>query len=309
MSNVGFPSSSSHNNGNGVQQIAFGVADGVGGWADSGVDAADFAHALCDNMASASAHYPDSFGGSANAQHPLRPTALLEHGYQSVLQDGRILAGGSTACVALAGTDGTLEVANLGDSGYAHLSPLRLNSVSQPQTHAFNTPFQLSKIPPRVVAQAALFGGQPYADYPTDAHITRCELAHGDVLVLATDGVWDNLSPEDILRTICRVMVGMGGWLLRPSGGAVDVSAEFSALAKRLPSSSTSVLEKAEEFGDKAGNLSAVLASAVTREAKEASLNQKRDGPFAREMQRLYPEENWRGGKADDICTLVVLVV
>src|SRR6266480_3098215 len=125
VSNVGFPSSSSHNNGNGVQQIAFGVADGVGGWADSGVDAADFAHALCDNMASASAHYPDSFGGSANAQHPLRPTALLEHGYQSVLQDGRILAGGSTACVALAGTDGTLEVANLGDSGYAHLSPLR----------------------------------------------------------------------------------------------------------------------------------------------------------------------------------------
>jgi protein phosphatase PTC7 len=308
VSNVGFPSSS-HSNNNGCEQITFGVADGVGGWADSGVDAADFAHALCDNMASASIHYPDSFGGSANAPHPLRPTDLLEHGYQSVLQDRRILAGGSTACIAVAGSDATLEVANLGDSGYAHLSPFRLNSVSQPQTHAFNTPFQLSKIPPKLVAQAALFGGHHYADYPTDAHLTRCELAHGDVLVFATDGVWDNLSPEDILRTTCRVMIGMGGWLLRPCSGAVEVSPGFASLAKRLPSSSTSVLEEAEEFGDKVRDLSAVLASAVTREAKEASLSQKRDGPFAREMQKLYPEENWRGGKADDICTLVVLVM
>ena len=101
----------------------------------------------------------------------------------------------------------------------------------------------------------------------------------------------------------------MGGWLLRPGGGAVDVSSGFAALAKCLPSSSASVLEDAEEIGDKVGDLSAVLASAITHEAKEASLNQKRDGPFAREMQRLYPQENWRGGKADDICTLVVLVV
>lgn len=307
VSNVGSPYPS-HGTGNSSQQIAFGVVDGVGGWADSGVDAADFAHAICDYMTSASTQYPDSFGGSANAPHPLRPTAILEHGYQSVLQDRRILAGGSTACVAVAGTDATLEVANLGDSGYAHLSPLRLNSVSQPQTHAFNTPFQLSKVPPKLVAQAALFGGHHFGDYPADANISRCELAHGDVLVLATDGVWDNLSPEDILRTTCRIMVGMGGWLLRPGGGAVDVSPGFATLAKRLPSSA-SVLEEVEEFGDKVGDLSAVLASVITQEAKEASLNQKRDGPFAREMQRLYPEENWRGGKADDICTLVVLAV
>src|SRR5215469_13010480 len=112
VSNVGSPTSS-HGTGNNGQQIAFGVADGVGGWADSGVDAADFSHSLCDYMASASTYYPDSFGGSANAPHPLRPTAILEHGYQSVLQDRRILAGGSTACVAVAGSDATLEVANL----------------------------------------------------------------------------------------------------------------------------------------------------------------------------------------------------
>lgn len=55
--------------------------------------------------------------------------------------------------------------------------------------------------------------------------------------------------------------------------------------------------------------LSAVLATAITHEAKAASLDRKRNGPFAREVQKHYPQENWTGGKADDICTIVVVVV
>ena len=51
------------------------------------------------------------------------------------------------------------------------------------------------------------------------------------------------------------------------------------------------------------------MALAITKEAKEASLNTKRDGPFAREVQRYYPGENWHGGKADDICTVVAIAI
>lgn len=244
-------------------------------------------------MAAATEGYPDSFGGESNAPHPLRPLSILEMGYQSVLSDHSIYAGGSTACIAMANSLGELEVANLGDSGYAHLSPFRLNFVSDAQTHAFNTPFQLSKIPRLISEQAKLFGGKPLQDYPSDAMLSKRSLQHGDVLIFATDGVWDNLSSSDILRTTCRVMVEQSGWI-RTRSGEIDVSPEFDALALEP--------EKLDV------GLSAVLATAITREAKEASLDERRDGPFAKEVQRLFPKEHWRGGKADDICTLVVVV-
>ena len=51
------------------------------------------------------------------------------------------------------------------------------------------------------------------------------------------------------------------------------------------------------------------MAAAVAGEAKAASENSKRDGPFAREVQKYYPEEMWRGGKVDDICVVVAVVV
>jgi len=245
-------------------------------------------------MAQASTDYPDSFGGSSNAPHPLRPLQLLELGYESVLSDARIAAGGSTACIGVASPSGVLEVANLGDSGYAQVSPFRLQAVSAAQTHAFNTPFQLSKIPRRMAEQAQLFGGVPLQDYPADSALSTLRLRHGDVLVFASDGVWDNLSPADILQTTCRVMVGMEGWV-RSKSGEVGIAADFAALALRPPEG-------------KASGLSAILASTIAKEAKEASLDDRRDGPFAKEVQKLFPKEHWRGGKADDVCAVVIVV-
>ena len=51
------------------------------------------------------------------------------------------------------------------------------------------------------------------------------------------------------------------------------------------------------------------LASHIVAEAKSASEDSRRDGPFAREVQRHYPEEDYRGGKVDDICVVVAVVV
>jgi protein phosphatase PTC7 len=190
---------------------------------------------------------------------------------------------------------------SLGDSGYAHLSPFRLNYISPPQTHAFNTPFQLSKLPARMLAQVALFGGaKPYSELPADAALSTQKLEHGDVLVFATDGVWDNLSPQDALRIVSRLMVQLQGWMA-PEEGAAGVSTDFSILSKEA-------VMKIPGKDDSIKGLSTLLAAAITHEAKEASLNEKRDGPFAKEVQRHYPDENWRGGKPDDICTVVAVV-
>jgi protein phosphatase PTC7 len=175
--------------------------------------------------------------------------------------------------------------------------------VATPQTHAFNTPYQLSKLPKKQLAQIAMFGGaKPYSELPSDAALSTQELGHGDVLIFATDGVWDNLSPNDTLHIISRLMVQLQGWIPPEDGeGIAGASPDFATINKKavmkIPGKDVSIT-----------GLSALLASAITHEAKEASLNEKRDGPFAKEVQRYYPEERWHGGKPDDICTVAVVV-
>ena len=51
------------------------------------------------------------------------------------------------------------------------------------------------------------------------------------------------------------------------------------------------------------------LATHIVSEAKRTSLDSRRDGPFAREVQRHFPGEDYRGGKVDDICVVVAVVV
>jgi protein phosphatase PTC7 len=185
---------------------------------------------------------------------------------------------------------------SLGDSGYAHLSPLHLNHLSTPQTHAFNTPFQLSKIPTRLSRQLDLFGRGHHAERPADADIYVHDVNHGDVLVLGTDGVWDNLAPEDVLKVVSRHMLTARAWEVPEDGhGAVRVGA---GLAGKVESSQ-------QEGEGRLVDLSTVLAWAIVREAKLASVNDRRDGPFAKEVKKYFPHENYSGGKVDDICCVV----
>ncbi len=273
--------------------VAFGVADGVGGWTDSGVDPADFSHGFCDYMAYAAWTYqPDDKSPFLSAR------SLMEKGYEAIASDERIKAGGSTACIGIAKEDGSLEVANLGDSGFVQL---RLNAVhnhSEPQTHAFNTPYQLSIIPQSMKAKNAAFGGEQLHDLPKDAAVTKHSLRHGDVLVFATDGVWDNLSSQDTLRIVSRLMLGARAWEPTEDGIRVGERLSFFTMSAPPPGKSQAI-----------SSLQSFLAVGIAGEAKAASMNTKVDGPFAKEVQRYYPEEDWKGGKVDDICVVVAIVV
>ena len=90
--------------GNGTD-VAFGVADGVGGWADSGIDSAHFSHGLCEQMTEVAR------ATETQAERRLRPRELLQKGYDRVLADRTVSGGGSTACIAVGRSDGYLEVA------------------------------------------------------------------------------------------------------------------------------------------------------------------------------------------------------
>lgn len=85
--------------------VAFGVADGVGGWADQGIDSANFSHGLCLEMAKVAGelHSPE--------KKDLRPQLILSNAYQEIVREGNIKGGGSTACVATGDEEGNLKVA------------------------------------------------------------------------------------------------------------------------------------------------------------------------------------------------------
>lgn len=87
--------------GNG-ESTAFGLADGVGGWAESGIDPSDFSHGLCHYMAHDAIEFEEGRLGARQ---------LLERGFHDVVADEDITGGGSTACVAVGDSQGYLEVA------------------------------------------------------------------------------------------------------------------------------------------------------------------------------------------------------
>lgn len=136
--------------------------------------------------------------------------------------------------------------------------------------------------------------GAPFSDMPGDAGVTSHDMEHGDVLVFATDGVWDNLSSQDMLEVVSARMERGGVWVDRKEGPAVGES----------------LLELMEERkGKDNSTLHTALATDIVKIAKEHGLNSRRDGPFAREFQKKYPEEGYHGGKPDDIAVIVAIAV
>ena len=229
---------------------------------------------------------------------PVRPQMLLQTAYDAVMTNPRIQAGGCTACLGVMDGEGNLETANLGDSAYLLLGPGKVAYRSQIQTHAFNTPYQLSKVPAKMQAQHAIFGGsQHFSETPAQADAQKHRVRHGDVVVFATDGVWDNLSAQDTLEIVTRVMEEGGYW------NSQHETLLNTALVSSIPASLPRDGAEVETF------LPGKLATAIMQQAKVAGLDRRRDGPFAKEVNMHFPQEGWSGGKPDDIAVVVCVAV
>lgn len=69
---------------------------------------------------------------------------------------------------------------------------------SEEQQHYFNTPFQLSVPPPG-------HGGNVLSDSPDSADTLSFPVKDGDVILVATDGVFDNVPTNLLLDTLKEV--------------------------------------------------------------------------------------------------------
>ncbi|ALC48049.1 fig [Drosophila busckii] len=165
-----------------------GVADGVGGWRRLGIDAGAFASELMDCCAKQTQR--GDFDGR-NVQQ------LLIDGYGQVRSHAKGVHGSSTACLlAMNRSNCMLHSANLGDSGFLVVRNDKVIYKSEEQLHDFNTPYQLTAAPAEQEANV-------YCDRPESAVISKLSLHPGDLVILATDGLFDNV-PESILLQLLR---------------------------------------------------------------------------------------------------------
>lgn len=168
-----------------------GVADGVGGWRKYGIDPSEFSSRLmriCSELV------------ALGEFEPRRPDKLLAKAFEMLATPPRPI-GSSTACVLIVHQD-TLYSANLGDSGYLVLRKGHIIFRSREQTHYFNAPFQLS-LPPENAKYSGFIG-----DSPENADLNSIILQSGDIVVLATDGLWDNVSEHLIVKHLSDIQPG-----------------------------------------------------------------------------------------------------
>ncbi|CAF4552236.1 unnamed protein product [Rotaria sp. Silwood1] len=169
-----------------------GVADGVGGWREYGVDPSLFSSSLMEACKSL-------VDNKLLDLNPLTLKELLSKGYKQLLEDKQCIIGSSTACIiALHKEKGILHTANLGDSGFVVIRKNTIVHRSQEQQHYFNSPFQLAIHP-------AIKDPNLIADSPDVASVTSFNVDENDFIVIATDGLWDNLPDSTILEEIKKI--------------------------------------------------------------------------------------------------------
>jgi protein phosphatase PTC7 len=132
------------------------------------------------------------------------------------------LPGSSTACVAQLRRCGTLEVVNLGDSGLRLVRAGRVEWSTSVQEHVWNCPYQLSH--PRIV---------PQTDTVEDAAVARVDVMPGDIIVLGTDGLFDNMWEHELLEVVEQAQ-GAASVDARLGRGEGEAGRAAAVLARRL---------------------------------------------------------------------------
>jgi protein phosphatase PTC7 len=245
---------------------SLGVADGVGQMADfakHGVDAAQYAADLMELAGKALLR--DGCVAEEASSHAAQERAMAA--LRSA--DAEATSYGATTVTVLVLQGTSVGVANLGDSGFMLLRGsswgLDIVTQSREQHHGWNQPYQLTRIPQSLRESN---GRNIRLDSVADCQAYEAQVQPGDLLLLFTDGLTDNLHWYEILRVIND-----------------QIERQQNAQLRVPPSE---------------------LAEAVVVAAQERSTDRTADTPFARNARRM--RINVPGGKTDDITVVAAWV-
>jgi len=153
-------------------------------------------------------------------------------------------------------------------------SDLRVAFVSQQQLQSFNHPYQLGWTGEEATNKDSSF------KKASDSCTSSVHILRGDIIIMATDGLFDNVDIDDVADT-CLQWERNNGFVNGPRKSQRDTS---DVSAKSI----------------------STLARILCEKARENSLDSTIDSPFA-----LLAKDNdimWSGGMPDD-CTVVAMHV
>ncbi|ODQ48805.1 hypothetical protein PICMEDRAFT_48108 [Pichia membranifaciens NRRL Y-2026] len=173
--------------------IIIGVLDGVGGWSEQGFDSSAISRELANKVTIFYLENPSS-----------SPLEILQKSFAAVKEEGTVKVGSTTICFGIIdGRTGKLSALNLGDSWFGIFrkdenSRYKCTHQSVEQVYYFNAPYQLSIIPDDFLEIAKKRGSKYLMNEPDESEEYSYELKSGDIIVFTTDGMVDNVFPDDI---------------------------------------------------------------------------------------------------------------
>lgn len=151
------------------------MADGVGQWSLAGVNMGLYAHELMQNC-----------------EKLLKSTSAKVTNVKELLQQSAAMTQsiGSARVLVAHVSSQVLHVANIGDSGFVIIRNGTIFMKSSPMVHEFSFPYAIGL-------------GDDSVDDVEEYHI---ELEDGDVIVTATDGLFDNLYEKEIASIVSKAV-------------------------------------------------------------------------------------------------------
>lgn len=284
-----------------------GVADGVGSWREYGVDPREFSHCFmeeCQNILLEASRNGLEEGDSF--RQVISPAQVMGQAYERVKSQNVI--GSTTACIGLFdGRRHQFHFSNLGDSGLIVLrhidsgvagalkrerriprterkSDMQVAFVSQQQLLAFNHPYQLGWTGDDLTTREAVSLKLARESCTSSVHVRR-----GDIVIMATDGLFDNVELDDITEVAVEWEQKHG--FIR--GGDIAQRDRRWAMGNSLS------MQSHEHISE--------LSEALVQRARENSIDHTVDSPFA-----ILAKENdimWSGGMPDDVTVICLHVV
>lgn len=157
-------------------QTWLGVADGVGQWSFEGTNPGVYAQELIKNC--------EKLALDCNSDSICNPAELLK------LSVGETQSPGSSTVLLAQLVGQVLQVANIGDSGFIILRHGSVYKRSSPMLHVFHFPLQIGR-----------------GDDPSNlVELYRIDLEEEDVIILASDGLLDNLYDQEIASEVSKYL-------------------------------------------------------------------------------------------------------
>jgi len=219
---------------------AVGVADGVGSWRDQGINAGECAREIMNTCKDYFTHAGTS------------PCAAL-----SEAESHSTKPGSTTAIVAQYHDIGLLEVCQVGDSNLVVIRDNYVLYQTSSQVRYHNSPYQI--------------GAGATDTVKTHSKRYNFSVEKGDIIILGSDGLWDNLYPAQAMQ-----MVKLSGLK-----SATSIARLLTSIAYELSQ-------------DKQ------MWSPFAQDAYE-------DGQMPTPMTS-EDKKRWKGGKPDDITVVVAIV-